>query len=149
MPFISSALNCWIMSARFASRSLSGTPNGEWAHIQPYTEKEGFRYDLQAIKPHSQPPPTPKLFGCIVFKHHAAKNEEGYLIPKWIRKLTLPTFQLNAPVIISIQLKRWQNYFPNLSLYQITFFFNRFHSYRSQLRSQWKCNQKAGVGTRL
>ena len=27
-------------------------------------------------------------------------HREGYLLPTWVRKITLPTFQLNAPVVI-------------------------------------------------
>ena len=68
MPFISSALNCWIMSARFASRSFSGTPNEEWAHIQLYTKKEVFRFDFKPSSLTPSHPPHPKAFWLHSFQ---------------------------------------------------------------------------------
>ena len=70
-------------------------------------------------------------------------QEKGYLIPTLVWKITLPTFQLNVPVIIrakvwSIQSKRQQVIFRT----QVG---NRFHLCRSQLRSH--CMNKKNMNS--
>ena len=37
--------------------------------------------------------------------NHLQVNEEGYLLPTIARKITLPTFRLNAPVVIRAKVK--------------------------------------------
>ena len=56
-----------------------------------------------------------ELCGLIQnFVHRSSKlEEEGYLLPTIARKITLPTFRLNAPVVI--RSKHRQNYFPSYS----------------------------------
>ena len=49
--------------------------------------------------------------GCCI------NREKGYLLPTWVRKVTLPTFQLNVPVVISCHFSELKLVTDNLSLY--------------------------------
>ena len=62
--------------------------------------------------------------GCCI------NREEGYLLPIWVRKTTLPTFQLNAPVVIRAKV--------NWSAKMFLFIARHYRGYTSlEIKCRW------------